>query len=360
MVRKLASIRRINSIDPIPGAERIEVATVDGWKVVVRKDDGFKPGDKAVYFEIDSFLPYREPFMFLKSSSYNIHADGSRGFRLRTIKLRGQLSQGLLLPLSLFKDEIDGIEDMPPGTDLTKALGVKLWEAPVSASADSAIKREFPTFLRKADQERIQNLPEYFTLYKGMNFEATEKVDGTSAIYYYRDGDFGVCSRNYDLGDDARNIHWIVAHKTGIKKRLQDFGGNIAIYGEIAGSGIQGNPLGLSGYVLFVFDIWSIDKQRYLVADERLSIFSELSREDDAGGRFRHVPIISSSIDVFNEYPDVSSLLAFADGKSLVNKDRIREGIVFKSLELMDGAVVSFKAVSNRYLLKSERKKKKR
>lgn len=107
MERKLASIRRISDIQPIEGADMIELAIVDGWKVVVAKNVGHKVGDMVVYCEIDSFLPIREEFEFLRKSSFKKMGD-QEGFRLRTSKLRGQISNGLILPLSVLESFTGG------------------------------------------------------------------------------------------------------------------------------------------------------------------------------------------------------------------------------------------------------------
>ena len=104
MERKLASIRKISDIQPIEGADLIELAIVDGWKVVVGKEVGHKVGDFVIYCEVDSFLPIREEFEFLRKSSYRKMID-QEGFRLRTIKLRGCVSQGLIIPLSILEGE---------------------------------------------------------------------------------------------------------------------------------------------------------------------------------------------------------------------------------------------------------------
>jgi RNA ligase (TIGR02306 family) len=108
MERKLATIRKITDITPIEGADKIELATVGGWKVVVAKDAGHKVGDLVVYCEIDSFLPIRDEFEFLRKSSYKKMSDGTEGFRLKTSKLRGQISNGLILPLSTLEKVTGG------------------------------------------------------------------------------------------------------------------------------------------------------------------------------------------------------------------------------------------------------------
>lgn len=143
MTRKLASIRIIKDLLPIEGADRIELAVVDGWRVIVKKGE-FEVGQKCIYCEIDSFLPEKEEYEFLRKSSFKTHNDGTKGFRLRSIKLRGVISQGLLLPYTT--GEV--------GDDLTESLGIKLFEAPVPACLQGDVRGMFPGFIKKTDEER--------------------------------------------------------------------------------------------------------------------------------------------------------------------------------------------------------------
>jgi hypothetical protein len=148
--RKLVTVRKIDSLNPIEGADAIEVATVGGWKVVVKRGE-FQVGDLALYLEVDSFLPESdERFAFLMKSGVR-EFEGVRGHKLRTIKLRGQLSQGLLLPVSLFEVELWG-KDL--AGDLADAIGIKKWEPAISPQLAGQIKGAFPSFIRKTDQER--------------------------------------------------------------------------------------------------------------------------------------------------------------------------------------------------------------
>jgi len=172
-MRVLASIQIINKIEPIPNADRIEVATVKGWKVVTRKGE-YKEGDKVIYCEIDSFLPEHEAFEFLRKSSFKALPDGTKGFRLRTVKLRKQISQGLLLPLSILLNDKEYIV----GDDVTELLGIIKYEPLVLAVLSGEAKGLFPGFLHKTDEERIQNIPEILVDEKESLFHITEKLDG--------------------------------------------------------------------------------------------------------------------------------------------------------------------------------------
>jgi RNA ligase (TIGR02306 family) len=344
--RKLATIRTVKALKPISGADRIETAEVDGWEVVVKKGD-FKKGDRAIYFEIDSFLPIRPEFEFLRPNSYKVDSSGIGGFRLRTIKLRGQISQGLLMPTNAL--ESMHLDEMAPGTDITEMLGVKLYESPIPASLSGEVIGPMPSFIRKTDQERVQNVD--LEEYKG-TYEVTEKIDGTSATFYFkknRIGLFGVCGRNWEYKPSTNNTYWRVARQHDLERKMTDRGESIAIQSEIAGEGIQGNPLKIKGQRAFTFNAWSIDKQQYLPPDDRLKLIQELGLES--------VPIVMYAnvfecIDPgFQTFTTVRDLLKVANGKSLVNPMVNREGLVFKNLHDPN---LSFKVIDNQLLLKEK------
>ena len=357
-MRKLASIREVREIKPIENADMIELAIVDGWQVVVKKNE-LNAGDLAVYFEIDSFLPIRDEFEFLRKSSYRKLPD-SEGFRLKTIKLRGQVSQGLLLPISTFPELAEACLGDPSfgsgiGTDVTDLLGVTKYEAPIPACLAGEVKGMFPGFVKKTDEERIQNLVDWFGLYKDLEFEASEKIDGSSMTVYHNNGDVGVCSRNLDLKESDTNTFWRVTRKLKIIDALEWFynenSRNIAIQGECAGEGINKNRLGLKGHNLYVFNVFDIDRHRYLTPGERAEVLSDLK---DAGFVFEQVPIVCSPIKVFTDFPTMDEMLETAQGKSMLNPDREREGLVYKSCDLIGVDIISFKAINNKYLLKEK------
>jgi len=349
MERKLVTIRKVSEIKPIKDADNIELALVDGWQVVCKKGD-FKPNDLGVYFEIDSFLPIEERYEFLRKGCYKVMADGSAGFRLRTIKLRGQLSQGLLLPLSMFLE----IKHIELGDEVTELLKIKKYEPPIPANLSGIVKGMFPSFINKSDQERIQNLLDYFETYKvetykDVFFEETEKVDGTSVTYYINEGEFGVCSRNLELKEDVNNSLWIMAKKLNIKQLLQDLNRNIAIQGELVGEGIQKNPLKILGHKYLIYDVYDIDKKRYLTQSERVSLVADLQLKNN---NIEHVPVTNNNIQIFKECPIMDKLLGYVKGSSKFAGER--EGLVFKSTQLIGGNTISFKVVNNSYLLKGD------
>ena len=344
-MRNLVTLQTIKDIRPIQNADAIEVATVLGWNVVVKKGE-FSIGDKAIYFEIDSFLPCEPHFEFLRKGCYKQLPDGTEGFRLRTVRLRGQLSQGLLLPLQNFPD-ID-FSGMSIGDEVTKLLRVTKYEPPMPAVLAGDAKGAFPSFIQKTDQERIQNLyDDYKSMYADEEFEVTVKLDGSSATYYFKDGEFGVCSRNLELKETEGNSFWKVARKYEIEGILRylhgETGMNLALQGELIGEGIQGNREGLRGQDFYLFDIYNIDEGRYLPPDER-SARKSLIAEFDA---INHVPRLQT-MKPFQMSLD--ELLEFANGPSLNNP--IREGLVFKSVRPLPptNQIVTFKVISNKYL----------
>lgn len=336
MTRKLATVRKVLDIRPIENADAIELAIIGGWQCVVKKGD-FKVGDLGVYFEIDSFLPIEPKYEFLRKSSYRKLPTGEEGFRLRTVRLRGALSQGLLLPLGEFTD-------LPVDTyDLTSFLKIAKYEPPMPACLAGDAAGAFPSDIPKTDAERIQNLPEYFEQYKNAEFEVAEKLDGSSCTIFRNNEKVGVCSRNWEMKESDRSTYWMVA-----KKILPYVCKNIALQGEIVGEGIQSNPLKIRGQKFYLFSVYDLDTHVYLDPDDRWAYFNALCR---VGAELEHVPLIEPRFKVFTAHPTMEALLAYADGKSAICKGADREGLVFKPYGY--GATI-FKAISNAHLLKQK------
>jgi RNA ligase (TIGR02306 family) len=345
-MRKLASLRTIKEIRPIEGADAIECAVVDGWQCVTKLGE-FKPGNLVVFFEIDSWIPHSiAPFLTPKGKTPSVY-NGVEGERLRTVKLRGQLSQGLIMPYQKFPEVVEYMKRMGPDCsnplDLTEILGIQKWEPPTPVRLGGEIKGNFPSRIPKTDQERVQNLVGVVFDPDNLNnfeYEITIKFDGTSMTVYHMDGEVGVCSRNYELKLDQKGNALVdTAHKIGILDKLSALGRNIAIQGELMGAGIQGNREDLKELQFFVFDIWDIDNARYLTPKERYALCEKLG--------LLHVPVVYPKTTLKNlGITNLEMMLKFADGPSLNNK--IREGVVFKRL---DGKF-SFKAISNEFLLK--------
>jgi len=341
MTRALASVRIISKLSPIEGADRIELAQIDGWQVVVKKGE-FCEGQLCIYFEIDSWVPHIVA-PFLSKEKEPKQFNNVPGNRLRTIKLKGELSQGLALPLHMLTGEqADFCREFnfndPTGCDLTEILGVQLYEKPLPAQLAGRAKGNFPPFIFKTDQERIQNIKREVEVYNANNetFEVTEKLDGSSITVYLKDDVFGVCSRNLDLQETEGNSFWTIAREYDLETKLRTLGKNIALQGELVGPGIQGNQYGFAKLQMFLFDIFDIDQQTYLCPDNR----HELAQAMD----IPHVPFIG---DFTFEGETIEGILKEAVGESALNKSQ-REGLVFKSYTV---PTHHFKAISNVWLL---------
>jgi len=337
-MRKLATICKIDEIRPISNADAIECAVVGGWTVVVRKDE-YTAGDLAVYCEIDSWIP-TDLAPFLSKGKEPRKYNGIQGERLRTVKLRGQLSQGLLLPLDVLPADDDFNGAWNEREDVSDLLNIVKYEPPVPACLAGKARGLFPSFIPKTDQERIQNLTTELSNWValGLTWELTEKLDGSSMTVYVNADDFGVCSRNLNLYDTEGNTLWQVAHRDQILTAIQDSQRNLAIQGELIGEGIQGNLYKIKGQSFYVFDIYDIDVCKYLTPTERRD-FCELYE-------LLHVPVLCDDKDL--GIGTVEELLSWANDKSRLNPSADREGIVFKCNE----EELSFKAISNSYLLK--------
>lgn len=333
--RKLATIRKISEINPIPDADKIEVVTVDGWKVVVRKDE-YQVDDEVIYCEIDSFIPHELAPFLTKPDRFPSEYQGIKGERLKTVVLKGQVSQGLILPVP---------EDMRcymVGDDVSEALGIVKWEPPIDASLAGQVKGSFPSFIQKTNQTRCQNLKREINLsYLNKEFfEVTEKLDGSSSTFFIKDNEFGVCSREVTLKEDDTNTFWKVARKFNLEEKLKDLGANIAVQAELVGPKIQGNRYNLKDHEIFVFDIFDIDNYTYFSPDKRLEMLQILELPT--------VPIISC----WDSLPEtLEELLSCAEGKSCLNEKTEREGLVYKSLSNPN---FSFKVISNKFLLKQK------
>ena len=342
--RKMATIRRIDTIGPIEGADAIEVATIGGWKVVVKKGE-FAPGDLAVYCEIDSWIPTAvAPFLTKAGQSPKIF-EGVEGERLRTIRLKGQLSQGLLLPTNIGGICVLGLE---VGMDVSDILGIKKYEPPVPAALAGEVKGMFPGFIPKTDQERIQNLKAELVEWQrlGYTFERTEKLDGTSMTAFMVDGVFSICSRNLELKPNPDNSMFKAAADQNLMEILTLLNTlsprNLALQGELIGNGIQSNKYKYTGQEFRVFDIYDIDAKKYFTPVERKEFVTELN--------IKHVPVMASAFSLVGL--TIDDLLKMAEGKSVMGDitGPEREGDVYKCNENSD---VSFKVISNKFLIKN-------
>jgi RNA ligase (TIGR02306 family) len=347
-MRKMATVRRVDAVYPIPDADAIEVAVVGGWKVVIKKGE-FKAGDLAVYCEIDSWIP-NELAPFLSKGSEPREYNGVKGERLRTVKLRGQVSQGLLLPITVMNPrmaELGEHLDNAEGFDCSEWLNIQKWEAPIPAQLAGEARGVFPGFVPKTDQERVQNLAAELAAWmsEDARWEVTEKLDGSSMTVYVFDEDDGVCSRNLNLRETEGNSLWKTARRNDLIGKVRSTGRNLALQGELIGEGIQGNPYKIRGQEFYLFDIYDIDQGRYLRPTER----QELAKSLD----IRHVPVLTARAELEDTLgiTTMEQLLKFAEGLSVMGDitGPEREGLVFKHTD----SEVSFKAISNKFLLKS-------
>lgn len=340
-MRKMATVRKIDSIRDIPGADSIECCILGGWNVVTRKGE-YTAGDLAVYCEIDSWIPH-EVAPFLSRGNFPHVYNEVKGERLRTVKLRGQLSQGLLLPLKELYGLLQGLNNHFEGQDVSENLGIVKYEAPIPASLAGEIKGMFPSRIPKTDQERIQNLSVELEEWKAarLTWEVTEKLDGSSMTVYIIDGEVGVCSRNLDLKPNKDNSLWATAYKNEIDVKLIQSLSNLAIQGELVGNGIQGNMYKMRDQEFYVYDIYDIDAGRYFTPAQRVAYCKAWD--------IKHVPVFKSNFMLTIE--TVAELLQIAEGKSVMGAiaGPEREGLVYKCNERQ----VSFKTVSNCFLLKS-------
>lgn len=343
--RKLATVRTIAEVKPIEGADKICAYRVDGWWVVDQVGK-YKVGDRVIYCEVDSFIPHHLA-PFLSKGKEPREFDGTWGERLRTIKLKGQLSQGLLLPLTTLTD-VAGHGVVPAddiiidiGTDVADWLGILKYEKPVPVQLAGLIRGNFPSEIPKTDQERIQNLTKEFEELQQYKWAVTEKINGCSATYFLDNtGDFHVCSRNLDLKPDENNLYWKIAIQSDIENKMRNLGllGH-ALQGEIIGEGIQGNQYRRKP-VLHLFDVFSVPLGNYLPLNDVHQIAARLD--------IRTVPVL------YRDFPlsefTIEELIKFAHDESQLN-DSQREGLVFQCLEYPEK---SFKVISDEWLLENE------
>ena len=333
-MRSLVSIQKVKGIGEIPDSDFLELVHVMGWQCVVKKGE-FKAGELGVYYEVDSFLPLDERYEFLRNSSYRDNADNGEGFRIRTVKMRGQLSQGLFLPLEKFPE----LEGCAEGEDVTEKLNVKKWYIPETAAAGGTIIGERPFGIPASDEIRIQSALELLDQLKGKPYYITTKMDGTSGIVYYIDGKIGCCSRNKEIKDEESALYWSPVYIYGLKEKLARLGKNMVITGEICGPGIQKNKLRLNSTAWYVFDVKDWDSGKYLCYDEACKFCADLGLSfvplEECGEEFGY---------------SLEQLLEKAKGKYPSGLEK--EGIVVRDVN--SPKAVSFKVLNNDALLKEK------
>jgi len=340
-MRELASIQVIKDIHPIADAENIEVVSILGWNVVSKKGE-FSVGERCVFFEVDSFLPIEERFEFLRGSSYRKNDFMGEGFRLKTIRFRGQISQGLALPLSTFPE----IEATQAGVnaDVTELLGVRKWELPeVQGSFGTAIA-SFPAWASKTDETRIQSAEGALEELQGKPYYISTKMDGTSVSMGRRQGEFWVAGRTLMYADDGKSAAWSFAHKNQLVEKASLWEKDYTLQGEFCGAGIQGNRLKLFEPQWYIFNVIDPETNLRLPLDDMLSFCEQ--------NGLACVPIEETG-DSF-QYPSLDSLLERAEGQYA--SGMAKEGIVIRSKSPLYSKTLrgdlSFKVINNRFLLK--------
>lgn len=361
--RQLATIERVHNVRPVENSDNLNVLTVRGWDVVSNKESGLRDGDLVVYFELDSMLPIDDPrFAFLASRSTRVRPDGTKVHVLKTARLRGQYSQGLVVPAYEFGPEIftalgydlDSRTDREAlmvdardteGIDLTEILSIEKYEAPLPNGGNTDAAGNFPTHLGlKTDSERVQNLTGiYGMLLAHGPWIATEKIDGTS-LSVFRDAldEVVVCSRNWAL-KEGDNLYWQMVRKYDLANLIYPFQG---IQAEIYGPGIQGNPLKVNDVRISVFAF--LDRGQLVPRTEWPEALQKLAAPE-------YVDLVLPET--------VAEAVAQVDGiKSLVSPDRLAEGVVWHRArpdltqpheDVLNGRH-NFKAISNKYLLKHD------
>jgi RNA ligase (TIGR02306 family) len=342
-MRKLASIQTVKYIKPIPDADSIETVGILGWEVVSKKGE-FQTGDTCLFIEIDSLLPEIPEFEFLRKGCWN---DNLKKYRLKTVKLRKQLSQGLALPTSVFPI----LAGLTAGADVTDLLGIEKYEPPIPAQIVGDA-RSFNWPISKTDETRVQLDDEYRFIERlsGKPYYISLKLDGTSSTFLIdpKDETFHVCGRNYSYKESEHHKFWVLSRKYKIEQKLrkinEKYGVCIGIQGECTGPGIQQNKLGLPYPDLYIFNVVDIIKNQKLSLDQSLDIVDELG--------LKFVPILEKG-DSFA--CSIEDLLLKAQGKyahyfSTAKPSQEMEGIVIRSL----CGQISFKAINNNFLLKND------
>lgn len=408
-VRKLATIAKILNIEPIEGADNLELATVRGWKVVVKKGE-FVSGDLCVYIEVDSVLPdglapellakWKELQKQLSKEKDEVMKGVIKGtmqgivksnirpefeflrdkkFRIKTREIFGQISQGICFPLDILCDGTQWYEivdskcwfhiedqsvtisqELSEDTDVTEILGVTQYVAPENTSLDGVQKGDLAQIgILVSDEERIENLDKKYDMLREHNYYVTEKLDGTSISCYLKDDVFGVCGRNIDYkrpeGNESVNLYWRTALRMNIEDKMRKYSlregiFNYVIQGELVGEGIQGNIYGLVGKTICFYNAYDIDTNQYLPYEWFIEMIDEMG--------LNTVPILDADFELPENLTD---LLIEADNAKTVfgiNHDQLVEGHVYvsKGINLTTYKVlrstfnrISFKAKSRTY-----------
>jgi len=341
-MRNLATIQRISEIKPIQDADFIELVVIRGWQCVAKKGE-FQPGDLCIYFEVDSFLPIDKRYEFLRKTSYRSNDHMGEGFRIKTVKFRGEISQGLALPATAFSEVINYAD----GADVTDLLKVRKWELPEQVGSAGIAIGDKPFGIPTTDETRIQSIPEFLKHFIGKPYYISTKMDGTSCTIYVKDGKVGVCGRNHEYKEDVNTCSmWAYVYKHDLKEKLLSLDEDVALQGEFCGAGIQKNRLKLFEPVLYIFDVIKIsdnDRLEKCGLDDILSYCNMLDLES--------VPIEETGESFNYSFPE---LLERAKGKYTSGLDK--EGIVVRTRKYgrVGNDKLSFKVINNDFLIKEK------
>jgi len=271
-MNNIATIQRVKNVRNHPNGDALDLCNVLGWQVVVKRNE-FKENDLCVYVVIDSVLPEKPEFEFLRN----------KNFRIKPIRLRKEESAGICFPLSILPNYVPAMGDTPPyneprfgcptdnltireGLDVTDAIGVKHYEKPIPASLAGQAFGSFPGYIRITDEDNLRSYPNAVPEMFSRPFYITRKDDGSSGTFFIKGGEFGVCSRRIHLKDTEGNGFWNMARKYDVNNvLLKAFPDKeIAVQGEVCGPGIQANKLGLKEMEFHLFNIWDINQRTYL------------------------------------------------------------------------------------------------
>ena len=360
--RPLATIVRVHNILPIDGADRIVLAEINGWRCVVKKDE-FKIGDFVIYFCVDSIPDFSDANMkFLVDMGIK---------RIKTIRMRGTISQGLLGPLQWLTDRGHDVTTLVEGDNVTEQMGVTKYvheEEMGQYEGGSRGLGEFceswPANIPKTDEDRLQNNLKYLSELVGRDIVITRKEDGCSCTFVFHEGKFSVCSRNMVIlqGNQNSGHYFLLENKFKVGEKMTNLGRQLAIQGEAIGPKINGNKLKLTEHTFRVFNIFDIVEQRYLLHDEVSEICGILGLDQvpviykgSANGLTFADKVFETLIknETTGKQLILAELLKLADEQEYSKGDHA-EGIVVKTIDRVGGRV-SFKVISNEFLLVNDK-----
>lgn len=368
-MRELAYIAKIEALTPIPEKDRIELATIAGWEVIVEKGK-HKEGDLVVYVEYDTVLPAKPEFEFLRKRCYSNLYDG---FRIRNMKMAGVFSQGIVFPTDILPNgtaikegkvvaDIIGVVKYDPEAKkelsrigqkrnpvlkllMRNKLFRKVW-----MKFHTKPKGGYPKTVAKSDETNIQKLfEEYKEAYPQMSFYLTEKLEGQAGTYLLQKNKYRFFSHNIEV-TKAGNTNWKTISDThGMEVLLRRYkrkhGIELAIQGEIVGPGIQKNIYGFKNLRFYVYKITDVKTGKPFQFNEMLSMCEELNLE--------RVPYLG--IESLERFDDLKDVIEHSNGQSVLNKKVKREGIVWRSV--VDQSI-GFKAKSPEYMIWFDKKDK--